>query len=112
MPRVTKEWLDHIPKKGDPYWTRVRERAKEINSDGCSKVPDIYVESCYEHDIHWRTGKTIDGDCINETEANHRFRKVIQSRSFLRILSPLSWGRWLGVTLSKTWHKDPPKDCE
>lgn len=92
-------WIDNVPPKDSPYWRQVRWLAQQIGSDGCTDVLDIYVDSCFEHDLHWRTGQTIHGVPITTAQANRRFRKVIQSRDPLGSLSPLSWWRWIGVTL-------------
>lgn len=81
------------------YWDRVRLKAKRLGSDGCSFVKDWYLDACLEHDIHWRTGMTLDGKLITTAQANERFRRVIQSRSKLGRLSPLSWWRWAGVSI-------------
>lgn len=89
----------------DDYWVRVRERAAELLSDGCSGVPDFYLDACLDHDIAYRTGKTIHGEAITRAQADARFRRVIQSRSPFGVLSPMSWWRWAGVRLfgGKAW---------
>lgn len=78
------------------YWGRLREWAG-LHSDGCTGVPDFHVECCWEHDYHFRYGKTLDGEPITFEEANTQFRRCIQSRSRFGRLSPMSWWRWLGV---------------
>ena len=88
-----------VPPKGDRYWALVRFMAARLDSDGCTGVPEFYQEACLEHDCHWRLGETLWGDTITTAEANTRFRRVIQSRSRLGRFSPLSWWRWVGVTL-------------
>jgi hypothetical protein len=80
------------------YWERVKKWALP-NSDGCTGVKDIYVECCWEHDYHFRYAETLDGTPISFEEANKQFRKCIQSRSKLGRFSPLSWWRWVGVSL-------------
>lgn len=99
-----KQWINNVPPETDPYWDRVEQTAKDLNSDGCTDVMDFYVDSCYEHDIHWRTGETIDGLKISKSQANTRFRKVIQSRSKLGKFSPLSWIRYSAVSIV-SWFK-------
>lgn len=96
---VDNVWIDNVPPASSPYWVAVRKAARALNSDGCTDVLDIYTESCYEHDIHWRTGHTIFGVPITTVQANRRFRKVIQSRDPLGRFSPLSWWRWVGVSI-------------
>jgi hypothetical protein len=83
------------------YWDLVRAKAKELNSDGCTVVADIYVDCCFEHDLAYRTGLTVYGDPITRKEADVRFRKCIQSHSKLGKFSPLSWVRYAGVRLGR-----------
>jgi hypothetical protein len=101
------QWVDTVPGERDPYWFIVREVARRMESDGCTGVADFHCDACYEHDIHWRTGKTITGLPLTTAQANRRFRKVIQSRSTFGRFSPMSWWRWLGVTIGAQWisHK-------
>lgn len=88
-----------IPPKDDVYWDRVRARARELGSDGCTAVPDFYLDSCLEHDIHYRTHAWLDGSPITRSQADQRFREVIQSRSWFGVASPMSWWRWAGLRL-------------
>ena len=83
----------------EDYWRRVRTRAKARQTDGCTGVPDVYVECCWEHDIHC-DGYDINGEPINWAEAAYRFRKCLQSRSPFGVFSPVSWVYWAGVR----WH--------
>lgn len=96
--------LSGIPEVVEDYWDIVRRMAKELKSDGCSMVADIWVDCCYEHDIHWRTGKTIDGEDISIGEANKRFRECMQAKSKLGKASPVALWRWAGVTI-RGWFK-------
>lgn len=86
-------------KEDKNYWVKVYEVAKELNSDGCTGVRDYYINCCYDHDIAYRTGKTIYGKPISKREADKRFRQCIQSRSKLGVFSPMSWWRWAAVSL-------------
>lgn len=70
-----------------------------IKSDGCSKVPDIFVEECIKHDFYYRTHHDFSGRLIRKQDADLRFRRGIQNKSKFGILSLLSWWRWLGVVL-------------
>ena len=81
------------------YWQAVRERAADLQSDGCSNVTDLYLDCCLEHDIHYRTGKTLAGVEISRQEADKVFRSCIQSRSPFKVFSPMSWWRWAGVRI-------------
>lgn len=83
--------------KDKAYWSLIAGWAAD-NSDGCTGVPDHYVEACHEHDFHYRYATTLYGEPITFMEANARFKDAIQMRSKLRWFSPLSWIRFLGVT--------------
>lgn len=98
---VDGTWIKNVPSKDSFYWDHVRTAAAMLQSDGCTGVKDVYVDSCLEHDIHWRTGRTIYGVPITKQQANERFRRVIQSRSKLGRFSPLSWWRFGAVSVSK-----------
>jgi hypothetical protein len=113
---VDTAWIDDVPPRHAPYWEDVRKAAAVLKSDGCTGVVDICVDSCYEHDVHWRTGHTIYGDPITTKQANRRFRKVIAARfgehgngAVRAIATPLgyafSWGRWAGVTVGAKFLK-------
>lgn len=99
MRDVTNDWIEDVPHKGASYWDRVRHIAGLLKSDGCTGVKDYFLDACLEHDIHWRTRLTIDGHRISISESNRRFRLVIQNRSRFGVLSPLSWWRWVGVSV-------------
>lgn len=86
-----------VPPKHDDYWIAVRARARELGSDGCSGVLDFYLDSCLEHDIHYRTHCWLDGTPITRRKADKRFRNVIQSRSWFGSYSPMAWWRWAGL---------------
>jgi len=90
-----------LPGKSDKaYWDLIEQWAK-MQSDGCTGVPDFYVQACWEHDYHHKYGCTLFGDPITFEETNTRFRQVIQMHSMLRWFSPLSWTRWIGVHAGK-----------
>lgn len=79
------------------YWDRVKDRAGELGSDGCSYVSGAFVECCLEHDIHYRTGRTLRGIRITKREADDRFKACMRSRSRLGYFSPMAWIRWAAV---------------
>ena len=86
------------------YRALVRAKAQELESDGCSGVPDFYLDCCYEHDIAYRTGCDVYGNPITRAEADRWFRISIQNHSILAkvklgFLSPVSWWRWAGVRI-------------
>ncbi|HYE89541.1 MAG TPA: hypothetical protein VEA38_00920 [Terriglobales bacterium] len=92
------------------YWARVRQRAAELGSDGCSVVADFYLDACLEHDIHYRTHRRLDGTPITKAEADALFRQRIQERSCLGRFSPMSWWRWAAVALfgGSAWGEATP----
>jgi hypothetical protein len=100
--------LRYVPPRSSTYWNAVRRRAKELGSDGCTMVLDFYLDACLEHDVHWRTGRTLDGALISIRQSNLRFRYVIQSRSPFGLLSPMSWWRWAGVTIGGIFKNSSP----
>ena len=71
----------------------------ELGTDGCSFVTGAYVECCMEHDIFYRTGKTLDGKPISKRQADARLRACMMSRSKLGFFSPIAWWRWAGLRL-------------
>ena len=83
--------------KDDAYWERVEKKAKELNSDGCTGVVDFHIRCCWEHDIAYVLGTTVDGVPQDKATTDAEFRRCIQSQSKFGVLSPMSWVRWLGV---------------
>jgi len=80
----------------DSDWNLIRFYTR---SDGCTRVTNLHVRACYEHDFYFRTHHDFCGHVISFWEANRRFRIRIQRLSHLGACSPISWWRWLGVTL-------------
>lgn len=106
------KWLDDTS-YDKLYWSEVRAKATVLKSDGCSGVPDWLVWTCWEHDIHTRTHKMVDGTEIDFETAAYVFRRRIQQGSplppWMNFLSPSSWWRWGGVRFSpqskRAWAK-------
>ena len=82
---------------GSAYWILVKKRALELHSNGCTDALDVYVEVCWEHDIHYRMHHTIQGDEIMRGEADARLRAGIRDRSPFGLLSPSALWRWIAV---------------
>ena len=89
-----------------PAWTveyrcQVRTRAAELRSDGCSgpALDAFHRDACLEHDVHYRTGQTLDGQPISRPEADALFRRRMQAASIFGPLSPMAWWRWTAVRL-------------
>lgn len=100
--------MGKAPKSPGPdehgYWNKIQRAAVERGSDGCTAVPDIHVECCWQHDIEW-SGRMVDGTPISRADANRRFRECIQSRSKLGRFSPMSWWRFGGVWIGTVWER-------
>lgn len=84
------------------YWQRVKEYARALNGDGCTSAPDLtYRRCCDEHDIHYRTGKTLDGRPITRAQADARLFKCMKRTGVTpvvgRLIVPAIF--WLGVRL-------------
>ena len=98
-PRSANDLLGVTVARDKEYWERVAKRAEELESDGCTSVPDFYLPCCQEHDIAWRTGATVDGEPQSTPQANTRFRHCIQEHSRLGVCSPMAWWRYWGVCI-------------
>jgi len=99
----------------ESYWSRMDKRALELKSDGCTGVPDTFLYSCKEHDIHTRTHCTVYGEQITFDQAAYCIRRRVQQGSSLGLLSPISWLRWFGVAAlfrwkaQEAWEEGPTK---
>lgn len=90
-----------LPSINDPTYLRlIYLKAEELQSDGCSGVPDFYIKACWEHDVHYRTHQTIFGRPITRAQADAVFRQRIQEMSLFGVLSPMSWWRWTGLRIA------------
>lgn len=73
--------------------------AQYINSDGCTLVTQIYKAACIEHDWYYVTGRDFMGETISRKEADRLLRVRLQKLSPLKVASPISWIRWVGVRI-------------
>jgi len=96
-----------LPLEPTYYWEAVRFVARRLGTDHCTGVPDFYRDACDEHDIHYRTHRTLFGDALTRQDADKRFRQVIQFRSKLGKTSPMAWWRWSILRLAgrRAWAK-------
>lgn len=85
--------------RDEKYWVLVRGRARELKSDGCTGVKDVYVDCCYEHDIPYRTCADLEGNPTTKKQDDARFRECYQEHSLFGKFSPMSYWRWFGVHL-------------
>ena len=83
----------------NPYWNDVYTFANGLDSDGCSGVPDTFVWSCLEHDVHYRIHRFISGGDITKTQADYVLRRRVQQTQMSILKWPISWIRWFGVAV-------------
>ena len=74
------------------------------HSDGCTGVPDFYLDCCVIHDLAYKYGIDPWGQPVTRAEADAGLRKCIQQKSKLRWFSPMSWWRYAGVRLFGGQH--------
>jgi hypothetical protein len=63
-----------------------RRIAEFIKSDGCTGVPDWFLNGCIQHDWGFRTHRDFEGNWVTEHEVNGWLKEYVQKRSWL--------GRW------------------
>lgn len=71
----------------------IERKAKELDSDGCTGVPDFYVIACWWHDICYRTHCDFNGQPVTKREADTILRWSIQHESTFGRLSPMAFWR-------------------
>mgnify|MGYP003438754089 FL=1 len=82
---------------GKRYWERVKDKAAELGTDGCTGATGLFADCCLEHDIAYRLGTTLDGTPITKEQADKRFLCCMQSRSLWGWYSPMAWWRYAAV---------------
>lgn len=128
-PALHKIWDRQPPE----YWSKVRLAARALKSDGCSgPALQLYLDSCLEHDVHYRTGRTLSGLRISRYEADilfgHRIRQMAvdgldwHPRTWWHLVGfPMSAWRFVAVRFGGLWawrgNGDPepgpaPKDVQ
>lgn len=93
------------------YWQRVKEHARALKGDGCTSSPDLfYRRCCDEHDIHYRTGKTVDGEPITRAQSDARLFQCMKNAGKTpvvgRFILPAVY--WTAVRLfgGRAWRGD------
>jgi hypothetical protein len=82
----------------EQYVEKIRKRAEELGTNGCSgPTLQVYVDTCYEHDVHYRTHETLFKRTINRRQADSVLRERTQARSPFGSVSPISWWRWIAL---------------
>jgi hypothetical protein len=85
------------------YWQRVRHRARQLNSDGCTGGTGLLRDCCLEHDIHERTHRTVDGESITGDESDRVFLACMQRNSHIGWWTPVGWVRYAAVRIRRRW---------
>ena len=98
----TSELLHFTATLSTRDWRKLTERdfaeiGLFIATDGCSGVPDFYLNCCIIHDWWYRTHHNLDGTPITFDEANRGMRQCIRQKSWLGRFSPMAWWRYWGV---------------
>ena len=73
-----------------------------IATDGCSGVPDFYLDCCIIHDWWYRTHRHLDATPITKYQADKALAECIQNDSFFGRFSPMAWWRRRGL---RKWFK-------
>lgn len=66
---------------------------KFIASDGCTGVPDFFLDGCKLHDFWYRTHRNLDGTPITELQADKGLEQYIWKHSIFGRFSPMAWWR-------------------
>lgn len=93
------------------YWDKVKALAWVLKGDGCTAVPDLtYKRCCDEHDIHYRTGNTVEGNPITRLEADNRLFQCMKETGKTPLLGThiIPTIYWIGVRLfgGKIWDRN------
>ena len=97
-------------------WTQFDEEdfadiALFVASDGCTGVPDFYLNECILHDWFYATHRDFYGRPVTQHYADSRMKKNIQKKSWFGKWSPMAWWRyralrkWFRVESKKAWDK-------
>ena len=91
------------------YWSRVKEHAAALHGDGCTASPDLFYRACCdEHDVHYRTGKTVDGTVITRATADRRLFRCMKRAGKTpllgRFLIPLVYWCAVRVFARRAWR--------
>lgn len=102
------------PEKDPLYFQWLAEWAG-VHSDGCTKIPDIHVHCCWQHDYCYQLGmdprEAFRGNItpISRREADALFRQCMECEDPLGRFSPLAWWRWAGVRVFGRFFVHKPK---
>ena len=78
-----------------------------IATDGCSGVPDFYLDCCIIHDWFYRTHRDFNGNPVSKSFADKVFLNCIRKESWLGKASPMALWRYWAVKKfgKKAWDK-------
>mgnify|MGYP001603031915 CR=1 FL=1 len=107
----TSELLHFTGQLSTRDWRKLTERdfaeiGVFIATDGCSGVPDFYLNWCIIHDWWYRTHRNLDGTPITKDQADKGIAEGIRSQSWLGRFSPMAWWRQRGL---QKWFKKSSK---
>ena len=68
-----------------------------IATDGCSGVPDFYLDCCIIHDWFYATHRDFNGNPKTKVFADKVLKACIKKESWFGRFSPMAWWRWQGV---------------
>ena len=84
---------------------------KFIKSDGCTGVPDFFLNGCKLHDFWYRTHRNLDGSPITEQQADKGLAQYIWRHSLFGRFSPMAWWRYQAlehIFAQKAWLAECP----
>lgn len=93
------------------YWDRVKAHAHALKGDGCTSSPDLtYRLCCDEHDIHYRTGKRIDGTPITRAESDAQLFRCMREQGKTPVVGkfiiPVIYWSFVRALGGKAWQGD------
>lgn len=105
----TKELLEFTATLSTRDWKKLTECDYAeiglfIATDGCTGVPDFYLNCCILHDWFYRTHRDLYGRPATKAYADRiGMKECIRRCSWLGRFSPMAWWRWWGL---RKWFKE------
>lgn len=95
------EWEIPLLEEGEPLTDEYvnKHLAPAIKSDGCTLVSELYHECCVVHDLGYEFDIDPWGRPSSKTQTDTTYRRCMQARSRLGRFQPISWVRYIGVSL-------------
>jgi hypothetical protein len=80
------------------YWTKVRDLAADLGTDGCTGASSVFRDCCLRHDCEYRRGVTTGSNRpLTRKQADQRFLACMQARSIFGWWTPTGWARYAAV---------------